>query len=138
MRLIQKIMTIPVVSKFMLNRYAPYKGAGIEIDKIDLANHHIRVKMPLTRKNRNIAGVHFGGSLYSMVDPFYMLLLIHHLGPVHADIRVDFQEIEQIKALAENYAPVIRNYSLNIFDEAGLRIAEVQKTLYIRRKQPKQ
>ena len=51
--------------------------------------------------------------------------------------RLDFQEIEHIKVLAENYTPVIRNYSLNIFDEAGLRIAEVQKTLYIRRKSSK-
>ena len=157
MRLIQKIMTIPVVSKFMLNRYAPYKGAGIEIDKIDLANHHIRVKMPLTRKNRNIAGVHFGGSLYSMVDPFYMLLLIHHLGPkyivwdkaaditflapgrgtVYAHIQLSAGEISKIKDLAEDHAPIHRQYSLNIVDDAGTRIAEVKKTLYIRLKKTK-
>ena len=157
MSLIKKIMTIPIVSKFMLNHYAPYTGAGIEIAKIDLPNYHIRVKMPLTRKNQNIVGVHFGGSLYSMVDPFYMLLLMHHLGPkyivwdktatikfltpsrgtVYADIRLDFQEVEQIKTLTKNYTPVIRRYSLNIFDEAGLRITEIEKTLYIRRKKSK-
>lgn len=157
MSLFKKIMTIPIVSKFLLNHYAPYKGAGIEIDKIDLPNFHIRVKMPLTRKNQNIVGVHFGGSLYSMIDPFYMLILMHHLGSryivwdkaasiqflspgrgtVYADVRLDSQEVDHIKSLADNYAPVIRNYTLNIFDEAGVRIAEVQKTLYIRRKQPK-
>ena len=157
MSLIKKIMTIPIVSKFMLNHYAPYTGAGIEIAKIDLPNYHIRVKMPLTRKNQNIVGVHFGGSLYSMVDPFYMLLFMHHLGPkyivwdktatikfltpsrgtVYADIRLDFQEVEQIKTLTKNYTPVIRRYSLNIFDEAGLRITEIEKTLYIRRKKSK-
>ena len=157
MSLIKKIMTIPIVSKFMLNHYAPYTSAGIEIVKIDLPNYHIRVKMPLTRKNQNIVGVHFGGSLYSMVDPFYMLLLMHHLGPkyiiwdktatikfltpgrgtVYADIRLDFQEVEQIKTLTKNYTPVIRRYSLNIFDEAGLRITEIEKTLYIRRKKSK-
>lgn len=157
MSLIKKIMTIPIVSKFMLNHYAPYKGAGIEIDKIDLANYHIRVKIPLTRKNQNVVGVHFGGSLYAMVDPFYMLLLMHHLGSkyivwdkaasiqflspgrgtVYADIRLDMQVIEYIKTLAENYLPVIRHYTLNVFDEAGLRIAEIEKTLYIRRKQSK-
>ena len=150
-------MTMPIVSKFLLNHYAPYKGAGISIDKIDLANYHIRVKMPLTRKNQNIVGVHFGGSLYSMVDPFYMLILMYHLGSryivwdkaaniqflspgrgtVYADIQLDPNEINHIKNLADNHAPVLRNYSLNIFDEAGLRIAEIQKTLYIRRKQPR-
>jgi acyl-coenzyme A thioesterase PaaI-like protein len=157
MSILKKLVTIPFVSKFMINHYAPYRGAGIEIDKIDLPNYHIRVKMALTRKNQNIVGVHFGGSLYSMIDPFYMLLLMHHLGSkyivwdrsatihflspgrgtVYADIRLDAMEIRHIKSLAENYAPVHRNYTVNIFDEAGLRIAEVEKTLYIRRKKPK-
>ena len=154
--LIKKLQTIPFVSKFVLNHYSPYKGAGIEVEKIDLKNYHIRVKMPLTYKNQNIVGVHFGGSLYSMVDPFYMLILMHHLGPkyvvwdkaatinflspgrstVYADIRLDFAEIEKIKEATEDYQPVYRNYTLNIFDDSGLRIAEVQKTLYIRRKNP--
>jgi hypothetical protein len=39
--------------------------------------------------------------------------------------------------LADNYAPVHRIYTLNIYDEAGIRIAEVEKTLYIRLKKPK-
>lgn len=154
--LIKKLQTIPFVSKFMLNHFSPYKGAGIEIEKFDLKNYHIRVKMPLTLKNQNIVGVHFGGSLYSMVDPFYMLLLMHHLGPkyivwdkaatisflspgrstVYADIRLDAAEIEHVKDLAKNDAPIYRNYTLNILDDAGLRIAEVQKTIYIRRKRP--
>ena len=141
----------------MLNRYAPYRGAGIEIDILDFARYHIRVKMPLTRKNQNIVGVHFGGSLYSMVDPFYMLLLMHHLGhkyivwdkaasihflapgrtTVYADIRIDAEEIKTIQQLAQDYAPVNRVYTFNIYDENGARIAEVEKTVYIRRKKPK-
>ena len=31
--------------------------------------------------NRNYVGTHFGGSLYAMTDPFYMLMLIQILGP---------------------------------------------------------
>ncbi len=30
--------------------------------------------------NRNYVGTQFGGSLYSMVDPFYMLMLMENLG----------------------------------------------------------
>ncbi|WP_173912558.1 PaaI family thioesterase [Acinetobacter sp. Marseille-Q1618] len=154
---IKKLQTIPLVAKFFLNHYSPYKGAGIEIEKIDLKNYYVRVKMPLTHKNQNIVGTHFGGSLYSMIDPFYMLILMHHLGDkyivwdksatiqfllpgrstVFADIRLDFAEIEHVKSLAENFAPVHRTYVLNIFDESGSRIAEVHKTIYIRRKKPR-
>lgn len=157
MNLLKKLQTIPVVSKFLINQYAPFKGAGIGVEKMDLKNFHIRVKMPLNHKNRNVVGVHFGGSLYSMVDPFYMLILMYHLGPkylvwdkaahinflspgrstVYADIRLDSTELAHVKDLAENYAPVHRIYKLDIFDEAGVRIAEVEKTVYIRRKKPK-
>lgn len=153
----KKIRTIPAVSKFMINHYSPYRGAGIAIETIDLDNYFIRIKMPLTRKNRNIVGTHFGGSLYSMVDPFYMLILMHHLGnkyivwdksaainflspgrsTVYADIRISAEEISEIKRLAENHESVLRSYTLNIVDEAGTRIAEVEKTLYIRRKKAK-
>ncbi len=92
-----------------------------------------------------------------MVDPFYMLLLMHHLGPkylvwdkgasiqflapgrgtVVADIRISAEEIATIINLATDNAPVYRHYQLNIYDEAGVRIAEVEKTVYIRRKQSK-
>lgn len=157
MSLLRKIQQLPLLSKFILNRYAPYRGAGIVIDEMDFTNYHVRVKMPLTRKNQNIVGVHFGGSLYSMVDPFYMLLLMHHLGSkyivwdksstiqflapgrgtVYADIRISRQEVQTVKELAADHRPVYRQYQLNIYDDSGVRIAEVQKTVYIRLKQSK-
>ena len=157
MSILKKLTTIPFISKYMFNSFAPYQGAGISIDKIDLKNYYVRVKMPLTRKNKNIVGVHFGGSLYSMVDPFYMTLLMYHLGDkyivwdkaatidfltpgrgtVYADIRIDAVEVQLIQDLARNHAPVYRNYTVNIVDESGLRIAEIQKTIYIRKKKPK-
>lgn len=30
--------------------------------------------------NKNYVGTHFGGSIYSMTDPFYMLMLLNLLG----------------------------------------------------------
>jgi predicted transcriptional regulator len=36
--------------------------------------------MPLRWYNKNAVGTHFGGSLYSMVDPHLMLLLMRLLG----------------------------------------------------------
>ena len=82
-----------------------------------------------------------------MVDPFYMLMLMHHLGnkyivwdkaasisflspgrsTVYADIRLSQEELEEIRRLAQNYEPVLRHYTLNILDDQGVRIAEVQK-----------
>ena len=56
---------------------------------------------------------------------------------VYADIQLSATEIAEIKQLAENHKPVFRNYTLNIVDDAGTRIAEVEKVLYIRLKKPK-
>ncbi len=50
---------------------------------------------------------------------------------------ISAEEIPRLSKLAEDYAPVYRQYTLNIFDESGVRIAEVHKTLYIRRKKTK-
>jgi len=132
MSILKRLQSVPTITKFILNRYAPYRGAGIQVEKIDFPNYHIRVT-------------------------FYMLLLMHHLGSkyivwdkaakiqflspgrgtVYADIRIDAAEIKQIKTLAEDYSPVNRIYQLSIYDEAGVRIAEVEKTVYIRRKKAK-
>ncbi len=51
---------------------------GVQLKNEYLAKYYICVKMPLTRNNQNVGGVHFGGSLYSRVDPFFMLLRIHY------------------------------------------------------------
>lgn len=147
---------MPNFSKFIMNRYAPLKAAQIKIDIFKPAQGYIRVKMPLTSSNKNIVGVHFGGSLYAMVDPFFMLILMEQLGreyivwdkaatinftapgrgEVIAEFTISQAEIAEIKQLAENYAPVYRQYQVNIIDHAGNLIAEVDKTLYIRRKKP--
>ena len=86
-----------------------------------------------------------------------MLLLMHHLGSkyivwdksanihfllpgrntVYADIHLDAAEIIHIKQLSANYVPVHRKYTVNIFDDADIGIAEVKKTVYIRRKNSK-
>lgn len=64
-----------------LRLYPPYLGAGIRVEEIAPDLRRVVVAMPLTRLNRNYVGTHFGGSLFAMTDPFYMLMLIQNLGP---------------------------------------------------------
>ncbi len=66
--------------KFALNVYPPYLGAGVSITKVDRDWRELKVSMKLRWYNRNAVGSHFGGSLYSMVDPHLMLLLMKLLG----------------------------------------------------------
>lgn len=65
----------------LMNFYPPLVGAGIRIKEVSSAYDRLVVEMKLTWWNANFARTHFGGSLYMMIDPFYALMLKHHLGP---------------------------------------------------------
>ena len=62
----------------LINFYPPLFGAGIRSRAID--ERTIDVEMKLTFFNRNIVNVHFGGSLYALCDPWFMLILMRLLG----------------------------------------------------------
>ncbi|WP_430962058.1 DUF4442 domain-containing protein [Pseudomonas cremoricolorata] len=140
--------------RWLLNCYPPYLGAGIRVQSISPDMRRIKVRMKLTRWNRNYVGTQFGGSLYSMVDPFYMLLLIEQLGseyivwdkaasidfitpgkgPVHAEFEIDdtlLDDIRQQTAGGKKYLPRLQ---VDIRDDAGELVARVDKTLYVRLK----
>jgi len=114
----------------------------------------IYVQMKMRWYNRNYVNTHFGGSLYAMTDPFYMLMLIHILGkefvvwdkaahidfikPSRGTVTAKFvikeEEIESIirnTSAGQKYFPEL---SVDIEDEAGEKVARVVKTLYIRKK----
>lgn len=149
-----KIKKHPLFLKLLINSYAPYLGAGVRVTDMDMAAGRVRVEMPLTRINRNYVGVHFGGSLYAMVDPFLMLILLHQLGDdyvvwdkaasidfvtagrgrVHSVIQIDPAEVVLIRQLAASGQPVYRTYPVEILADDGKLVAKVEKVLYIRKK----
>ena len=150
----QSIMPLltPHLLKLRLNTYAPYIGAGIKIDHISLDQGLCVVSIGLTTLNKNIVGTQFGGSLYSMVDPFYMLMLMHQLGSnyvvwdksshidfiapgnskVTARMKIPSTEVITIQELAKDSEAVFREYQVDIVDDQQKLIATVTKTLYIR------
>lgn len=138
----------------IINIYGPYFGAGVKATYISKDFREARVTLPLRWYNRNYVGVHFGGSLYSMIDPFYMLLLMNTLGkeyivwdqsaeiqfvkPGTGTVSAQFivtddmlAEIKQKTAKGDKFLPT---YPVTIVDEDGEVVATANKTLYIRRK----
>lgn len=129
-------------------------GAGIRLTKLAPDFKHVRVEMPLTRFNTNYVGVHFGGSLYSMTDPWYMLMLIEILGReyivwdkaasirfrrpgkgrVHAEFSITDELVESIKADVAAQGKTERVLSVAIKNSEGATIAEVEKTVWVSRR----
>jgi acyl-coenzyme A thioesterase PaaI-like protein len=136
----------------LINYYAPLLGAGIRSKKID--KNTIRVEMKLTVLNRNIVGTHFGGSLYAMCDPWFMLILMRNLGPnyvvwdkaasiqflmpgrgkVSATFHISEERINQICEQAEGGQKIEPTFDVDVVDEKNQAVAHIQKLLYIRKK----
>jgi hypothetical protein len=134
--------------------YPPYLGAGVRVTHIAPDFRRIEVEMPLRFYNRNYVGTHFGGSLYSMVDPFYMLMLINILGPdyivwdkaanirfkkpgrgvMKATFELTEEKIAEIRAAADTQPKVEPLFQVLIKDEEGNVVAEVDKLLYVKKK----
>ncbi len=137
-----------------MNLYPPYLGAGVKIRKLSESGDHLRVEMPLTIFNRNYVGTHFGGSLYSMCDPFLMLILMNKLGrdfivwdkeasikfvspgrtTVWAEFKISDEEVLEIKEMAKDGDPVLPKYEVRVYDRDENLVALVKKTLYVKKK----
>ena len=144
----------PKTLRARLLAYPPYAGAGILVTHIGEEAGEIRVEMPLTDSNVNLVGTHFGGSLYSMVDPHLMILLIQRLGPdyvvwdkeaqinfrkpglgtMYSTIRITDEEVETIRSATANGDKHLPRWKLAILNDRDEVVATVLKTLYVRRK----
>ena len=60
--------------------WPPFLGAGIRVRSLADDYREAVVELRFGRLNRNYVGTHFGGSLYSMTDPFFAIMLMHNLG----------------------------------------------------------
>lgn len=141
----------------VMNLFPPYLGTGISVTDVAPDFRSMTVVMRQRWYNRNAFGTHFGGSLYSMCDPHYVLLLIPLLGPeyiiwdkaagieflkpargtVKAVFDWNDDQLQEIRARTisgEKYEPL---RILEITDDTGTAVARVSKTLYVRRKKPK-
>ena len=146
----------PRVVKLAMNIYGPYLGAGIRITYIDPEWREMHVRMKLRWYNRNIMGTHFGGSLYAMIDPQMMLMLMNRLGKeyvvwdqaaeieyvkpargtVEAHLSLSDAQLEDIKSKTSGGAAYRPSFDIVISDLDGNTVSRVKKVLYVKRKSP--
>lgn len=154
MRKIKAWLQSPAVVRRLINLYPPFMGAGIRVTDISPDFRHLRVAMKLRWYNRNYVNTHFGGSLFAMTDPFFMLMYMRILGrdylvwdagasiefvqPGRGQVYVDFNisedmlnEVYEKTAQGEKFLP---RYNVEIRNEQREVVARVNKTLYVRRK----
>jgi acyl-coenzyme A thioesterase PaaI-like protein len=132
-----------------------YRGTGGRLKYIAEDWSEVRLEIPLSRRTRNYVGTIFGGSLYSAVDPIYMLMLIRRLGPeflvwdksaniqfkkpgretLHARFLVSNDELAAVRSALESQRSIDRSYTVDLVDGSGTVCATVEKIIYIRRRE---
>jgi acyl-coenzyme A thioesterase PaaI-like protein len=113
-----------------------------------------RTRLKLTWYNRNLLGTAFGGSLYSMCDPFFMFILMIQLGDEYIVwdkyASIDFQkpgkgtvfaefellpsQVQEVKKVVDEEGKYVFEFLCEVRDEAGILIASLKKGVYVRRK----
>lgn len=146
------------VMRFFFNMYPPYLGAGIKVEDISADRRYLKVSLKLRFYNRNYVGTQFGGSIYSMTDPHFMYLLMSNLGPNYlvwdkaakidflkpgkthliAEFQINEEILTTVKEKTANGEKYVFDLPAVVRDLNGQVIAEISKTIYVRKKPSKQ
>lgn len=142
------------VFKSLMNLWPPFLGPGIKVLEISSDFRYIKVMLKRRWYNSNYVGTQYGGSMYSMTDPFYMLMLIKNLGRAYivwdkaaridfkspgrtrliAEFRISEDLLEEVRQRTKDGDKYIFDLPVDLKDDHGTTIATVIKTLYVRKK----
>ncbi len=137
----------------ILNAWPPFLFTGIRVVTMD-DYRYARVRLTLAWYNRNYVRTHFGGNLFSMTDPFWMIMVLKSLGDdyivwdqageirfvapgreaVFAEFRVDDALLDELRDATAGGEKYLRWFDTDIRTASGELVASVRKQLYVRRK----
>jgi acyl-coenzyme A thioesterase PaaI-like protein len=140
-----------------LRIYPPYLGAGISVKQVAPDLTSLEVELSLRPYNQNFVGTQFGGSLYAMCDPFFMLMLMMQLGDdyvvwdksatieflkpgrgtVTARFELPKEKVAALKAEVDAKGKINPAFEVTIRNGQGEAIARVTKLLSVRVKDRK-
>lgn len=144
----------PRAFRYFLNFFPAFRGTGGWVTHIAPNWSEMRVRLPLSWRTRNYVGTIFGGSLYAAIDPHFMFMLMHRLGPdylvwdkgasvrfrkpgreqLYAVCRMPDEEIAEVKKLLESADKLDRTYTVDLVTADGVACATVEKIVNVRRR----
>lgn len=150
-KLLKTFFTDAQIYKHGFNWSPMYRRSTGKIVSVSSDLFYVKVKIPISIKNRNYVGSIFGGSLFSATDPIYMIQLINILGdnyvvwdkeasikykrPAKESVFTEFifnkEEIENIKKDVALNGETTLIKTPNIITGDGIIIAELIKSVYV-------
>lgn len=136
------------------NLHPAFRGTGGRVVHVAKDLRHIRIRLPLNWKTKNIVGSLYGGSLFAITDGAHPMMLMAALGDgyivwdkaasiryrkpgfstLYADFVLDGAELAAIKAALAGSPELERTYLVELKDKQGVVHAVVERTVYIAEK----
>ncbi len=140
--------------RWLMNCWPPFLAAGIRVREIAPDFGYVRVDLVNWGLNRNYVGTHFGGSLFAMTDPFYMLMYMKRLGPefivwdysasirfmqpgrgrVTALFELTEHDLQRVRVHTQGGERFLFDHVVEVKNPNGELVAKVDRTLYFKRK----
>ena len=150
-----KFIGKPKLFKYGFNLSPMYRRSTGRITDVSDDMLHIKIKLPISYKNRNYVNSIFGGSMFAAVDPIPMVQLMDILGndyvvwdksaeiffkrPAKENLYAHFSySVDELEAIKENVAlnnetEIVKKTALTN-KEGNIVFCEVRKTIYVANK----
>jgi acyl-coenzyme A thioesterase PaaI-like protein len=133
------------------NLHPAFRGTGGRVEHVAPDLSHIRVRLPLSWRTRNVVGSIYGGSLFAVTDGLHPLMIMAALGKevivwdkaasiryrkpgtstLYADFTLPPDEVVAIRAALQQHPELDRTYTVELKDERGIVHTVVERTVYI-------
>lgn len=138
--------------RHMLNVWPTFLGAGVHVEEISDDFRRVRVRLRLTPLTANYVGTAFGGTLFAMTDPFWMVMIMRNIGadfvvwdkageidfvaPGRTSVSATFEltqgDLDELRTAAREQGKALRWFPVDVVDPQGKVIARVRKQIYVR------
>ncbi|MFJ4654822.1 DUF4442 domain-containing protein [Nocardia sp. NPDC088792] len=140
------------VFRYAMSAYPPLLFAGVRVEHVADDWTSVRVALRVRFWNRNHNGAAFGGTLFSMTDPFFGLMpqgqlgdryrvwntaagiefLAPGRGTVTTTMELTRAQVEEIRQVTRDGGKSITAHTATIYDSDGKIVARATQDLYVR------
>jgi acyl-coenzyme A thioesterase PaaI-like protein len=153
---LRALMTSHVGMRRMLNFWPPFLFSGITVLEVSKEFRYAKVRLKKRSLTSNYVGTLFGGSLFSMTDPFFMIMAMKNLGDryivwdkrgeiefvspgketVYGIFQITDEDLEDVRLQVDKSGKYLKWFEVELKTVDGTVVARVKKQIYFRDKAP--
>ena len=105
------------------NLHPAFRGTGGRVVHVSPDLRHIRIRLPLSWRTRNVVGSLYGGSLFAITDGAHPMMLMAALG----DAYIVWDKAASIRYKKPGYSTLYGDFTLSAEDLGLIRAALAEK-----------